>query len=278
MAGWDAAAAGIDVTVPNVARMYDYALGGKENYAADREAVHELIRLNPVHTFAAREIRAFLGRVVRAAAGAGIRQFLDLGSGLPTQQNVHQIARELAPDTRVVYCDYDPVVVAHTRALLAGQDNAWIIEQDIRRPRQILRDPVVRSVLDLREPAAVLLIAVLHFIPDADHPDRIVRELAQALAPGSWVAIAHVTPEWHPDRKEQFARARQVYDQSSASLTPRESGKVSRWVDGTDLAEPGAVPVGAWRPASPGDAAGAERTAMFGLVAVKRSGQAAGGG
>jgi S-adenosyl methyltransferase len=278
MPDWDAAAEGIDVSVPNVARMYDYALGGKENFAADRDAVHELIRINPVHTYAAREIRAFLGRAVREAVLAGIRQFLDIGSGLPTQQNVHQIAHQLAPETRVVYCDYDQVVVAHTRALLAGQDNAWIIQQDARRPRDILADPVLRAVLDFREPVAVLLVAILHFIPDRDQPGGIVRELAGPLVPGSYLVMAHATEDYLPDRRREFEEARQLFDRASAPFTPRGIRQVTRWLDGMEILDPGVVPVSAWRPDDPAGASGAERTGVLGLVAVKPTSAVPGGG
>jgi len=262
----------IDPTIANVARMYDYTLGGTENFAADREAVHRLIELAPVFVHSAREIRAFLGRAVRELAQAGIRQFLDIGSGLPTQQNVHQIVHQVAPGARVIYCDHDPVVVAHTTALLAGQDNAWMIQRDLRRPEEILDDPVVRAVMDFGEPVAVLLVAVLHFIADPDDPAGIVRYLADAIPPGSYMAIAHATEEWHPERREEYAQTRRLYDQRvSSSFSTRRSQDVTRWLEGTgmEVLDPGAVPVSAWRPARPGDADGAERTGVFGVAAVK---------
>jgi O-methyltransferase involved in polyketide biosynthesis len=271
MPGWDAAEAGIDVTAPNAARMYDYGLGGKENYAADREAVHRLIVINPGITSAMRANRAFLGRVVRYAAEAGIRQFLDIGSGLPTQQNVHQIAHEHAPGARVVYCDVDPVVVAHTQALLAGTDNAWVIQHDLRRPREILRDPLVRTVLDFRQPIAILLNAVLHFLPDDAQPARVLQELARVLSPGSMLAISHATWEWQPDRHEQFELAREVFEEASAAFTWRSGAEVAGWMAGEEMEiiDPGIVPISEWRADNP---AQTSERGVFGLVAVRRPG------
>jgi O-methyltransferase involved in polyketide biosynthesis len=266
MSGFDAAAAGIDVNTPNVARIYDYALGGKDNYLADRAAMHRLLKFSPVHIEACRQSRAFLGRVVREAAAAGIRQFLDIGSGLPTQQNVHEIAQRASPGSRVVYVDYDPVVVAHTRALLAGTDNTWIIQQDVREPQEILNDPLVRRVLDWDEPVLILLVSVLHFVTDRERPDEIVRQLAAPAAPGSYVAIAHGTDEGIPPR--DIIKAQELFDDASAPWVPRRTWEVARWLAEMQILAPGAVPVGAWRPASPQDAEGAERTGMFGVVAA----------
>jgi O-methyltransferase involved in polyketide biosynthesis len=273
MSGFDAAAAGIDVDTPNVARIYDYALGGKDNYPADRAAMHKLLKSSPVYIEACRQSRAFLGRVVQEAAAAGIRQFLDIGSGLPTQQNVHEIAQRAVPGSRVVYVDYDPVVVTHTRALLAGTDNTWVIQHDVREPQEILNDSLVRRVLNWDEPVLILLMSVLHFVADRDQPDEIVRQLAAVAAPGSYVAIAHGTDEGIPTRN--IIEAQEVYDGASAPWVPRRTWDVARWLDGMQILAPGAVPVGAWRPASPQDAEGAERTGVFGVVAAVTPGSRA---
>jgi O-methyltransferase involved in polyketide biosynthesis len=248
--------------------MYDYALGGKENFPADREAVHRLIAVNPVFTFSCRANRDFVGRAVLAAVAAGIRQFLDIGSGLPTQQNVHQIARVHAPESRVVYCDYDPLVVAHTRALLSGVDNTWIIERDVRDPDGILGDPVVRAAIDFGEPLAILVTMLLHWVPDRDRPGEIVARLAGAAAPGSYLVLTHGTAEWHPP--EQIRQARRVYDDAREEVTYRTVREVAGWFEGMDLLPPGLVPVAAWRPDDPADAAGATNTGIMAAVAVTR--------
>ena len=165
---------GIDVTIPSVARMYDYYLGGKDNFAADREAAGKIIAAVPSARDSARRNREFLGRAVRFAAESGIRQFLDIGAGLPTQENVHQVALRTAPDSRVVYVDNDPIVLVHGRALLADNRQTTVIQGDLHDPDAILNDPKLTAHLDLDRPMAVLLVAILHFIPDEDEATNIV--------------------------------------------------------------------------------------------------------
>lgn len=236
----------IDVNTPNVPRMYDYLLGGKDNYAADREAVEEVVRHAPDTPFMARENRAFLRRAVRFLTRSGIRQFIDIGSGLPTQGNVHEIAHQVAPDTRVVYVDREPVVLAHGRALLAGTPEVTVIQGDARRPGDILGHPEVNALIDFDRPVAVLMLAVLHFIGDADDPPGIVARLRDAIAPGSYLAVSHVTGDFDADSRVRDAGA--VYDKATYQITLRARPDVARLFDGFELVEPGLTTLSMWRP------------------------------
>jgi hypothetical protein len=182
---------GIDTSVPNVARMYDYWLGGKDNYAADREAADRSTAVVPELPWMAQENRSFLGRVVRFCASQGMTQFIDIGSGLPTMENVHQVAAQVTAAPRVLYVDHDPVVVRHAQALLTTP-HTQAIPGDLTRPAEILAGAAASRVIDLSQPVALLLIAVLHFIPDGDDPAAAVAALCSALAPGSFLAISHV--------------------------------------------------------------------------------------
>lgn len=194
---------GVDITVPNVARTYDYLLGGYHNFAADREYAAGVEQAFPRMRQGAYATRAFLGRAVRWLVDSGIRQFLDIGSGIPTLGNVHEAAEQAAPGARVMYVDIDPVAVAHARALLAENPRAGVIQADLRHPRDILNHPNVRDLLNFSEPIAVILSAVLHFIPDADDPLGIVTELRDAVVAGSYIVLAHSTqvagPSYSPD-------------------------------------------------------------------------------
>ncbi len=236
---------GIDASTPHPARIYDYFLGGKDNFPADREAAEMLLAVAPEARDLARQNRAFLGRVVRfLAVEAGIRQFIDIGTGIPTQGNVHEIAHATAPAARVVYVDNDPIVLVHSRALLAGV-NTTIIEGDLRQPDAILNDPKLRRVIDFDQPVAVLLVAILHFIADAEDPAGIVARLRDGMAPGSYLAISHGTADFHPEATPTAARA---YDRTTAQLSPRSHAEVERFFDGFELLEPGLVPISLWRP------------------------------
>src|SRR5215471_6037996 len=178
--------------------MYDYMLGGKNNFAVDRETAEKALKSWGTARTAARENRAFLGRTVRyLVAEAGIRQFLDIGTGLPSANNVHEVAQDVAPTCRVVYVDNDPIVLAHARALLtsAPQGRTAYIHADLRQPEKILNDPVTQRTLDFTEPIALMLVAILHFIPDVEHPRQILDTLLDALPPGSYLVASHVTPE-----------------------------------------------------------------------------------
>ncbi len=193
----------INTAKPHAARVYDFYLGGKDHFAADRETGQALMRVVPTIRAAARENRAFLGRAVRfLVAEAGIRQFLDIGTGLPSANNVHEVAQGLVPSCRVVYVDNDPIVLAHARALLTSspEGKTAYIQADLREPEKILDDPVTRATLDFSQPVGLMLVAVLHFVPDEAQPRRIVDTLLDALPSGSYLVASHATSEYFADR------------------------------------------------------------------------------
>jgi hypothetical protein len=242
----------IDTGTPNVARIYDYLLGGKDNFAADREAAGQLIDAIPDAARIARDNRSFLGRVVRyLAIEGGVRQFLDLGGGLPTQANVHELAQGVAPDARVVYVDNDPMVVSHGQALLAGGDQVGMAFGDLREPASIVRHPEVLRLLDLTRPVALLCTSTLHFVPDEAEPHRIIAAYRDAVASGSYLAISHGTLEEDP--RGEIGKAAGIYRQASAQLHVRPLPEVLRFFGGFDLAEPGLTWITRWRP-EPGTA------------------------
>ncbi|GII24503.1 SAM-dependent methyltransferase [Planosporangium mesophilum] len=238
---------GVDVTVPNVARAYDYYLGGYHNFAADREFVARVEVAMPGFSYAAQANRAFLGRAVRWLVDAGVRQFLDIGSGIPTLGNVHEVARQSAPDARVVYVDIDPVAVAHGRMILADDPYATSIEADLRRPAEILGHPEVLQLLDFSQPTAVLLMAVLHFVPDSDDPAGIIARLRDGLAPGSYLAISHVTASTH---RREIEQVRRLYQHTLTPGLPRAPRQVKKLLAGLDLVKPGLTRVDDWLPDS----------------------------
>ena len=238
---------GVDTSTPNVARIYDYLLGGKDNFTADREAAKRLIEAIPDVAGIARDNRSFLGRVVRyLVIQGGIRQFLDLGSGLPTQPNVHELAQGVAPEARVVYVDNDPVVASHGRALLAAGDQVGMVFGDLRDPAAILRHPDVTGLLDLTRPLAVLCTSTLHFIADDAEPHTIIAQYRDQMAPGSYLAITHGTLEEDPDGEGD--RAEGVYRQASSQLHVRPLAEVLRLFEGLELIEPGLTWITQWRP------------------------------
>jgi hypothetical protein len=251
--------------VPNVARIYDYILGGKDNYPADRAAAERVVGAMPdgVLRALALENRRFLVRAVRyLVQDAGIRQFLDIGAGLPTMNNVHQVAQGVAADSRVVYVDNDPVVLAHSRDLLHGNDGTAVIRADLRDTAGILAAPELRAMLDLSQPVAVLLLAIVHFIPDAEDPYGIVRALMDALPSGSHLVISHFTPDSH---ERQAAEITQVYENSSAPMHSRTRAQVAEFFTGLDLAAPGLVWAPQWRHPADGPVADLEMAANPGL-------------
>jgi hypothetical protein len=237
--------------IPSTARIYDYLLGGKDNYPADRAAAAEIARALPNVRTSFQWNRAFLGRAVRyLAAEEGIRQFLDIGTGLPTAGNVHEVAQRAAPGTRVVYVDNDPVVLAHGRHLLHGVTDTTIIEHDLRQPGDILNDPALRALIDFSEPVALLLVAILHFIPDDDDPGSIIRKLIEPFASGSYLVVSHGTADAAPEVND----AAEVYQQATATAHVRSREHIMRLIDGLELVEPGIVWLPEWRPA-PGSVA-----------------------
>jgi O-methyltransferase involved in polyketide biosynthesis len=247
---------------PSQARIYDYLLGGHDNLPVDREVADALLETVPITKATAVENRRFLGRAVRFLLAQGIRQFLDIGAGLPTQENVHQIAQQTAPDARVLYVDNDPLVVAHGQSLLANDRYVEMAEGDLRAPAAILALPQARQLLDLRKPIALLLVGVLYFISDDENPSGIVAHLRGALAPGSHVAISHVTRDTLPP--EQVREGTRVYNRAS-SVAMRTRPQIERFFEGFDLVEPGLVLVSHWRPDGPLPPS-AETPAMFGAV------------
>ncbi|HEY1665111.1 MAG TPA: SAM-dependent methyltransferase [Trebonia sp.] len=237
----------IDTSRPHPARMYDYYLGGKNHFAADRETADKVIAAMPGVRTGPRENRAFLGRAVRyLAAEAGIRQFLDIGTGLPATNSVHEVAQAVAPDARVVYVDSDPLVLVHARALLtsAPEGQTAYIQADLRDPGEILSSPVVRSVLDFSEPIALMLVAVLHFVGDEHKPAELVATLRDALAPGSFLVASHVTAEHNPAGSAAGQRA---YRGGGVSMRPRDSDEFAEIAfAGLELVPPGIVLVSEW--------------------------------
>jgi S-adenosyl methyltransferase len=237
---------GIDVTVPSVARMYDYLLGGKDNFAADREAASRLLSLVPESQKIVRDNRDFLVRSVRFLAEAGITQYVDLGTGIPTSPNVHEIARQAVPGARVAYVDHDAVVLAHSRALLATDDGVIAVRADFRDPKEVLSDPGLTHLIDFSQPAAVLFLSVLHFIGDEEDPAGIVTAFTERLVPGSYLVISAITSE-NMDR----ATAAGAYDLYQSARTPavaRSREQFMEFFTGCELVEPGLVNVVDWRP------------------------------
>jgi SAM-dependent methyltransferase len=248
--GYPGGPTGLDTSVPNVARIYDYWLGGRENFQADRAAAEALIKLVPEAEYVARDNRAFLNRAVRFLAEQGITQYLDVGTGMPGSPSVLDIAGEVNPDARAAYVDYDPIVVSHGRALLAKSKRAIVVHADLRQPLTVLDHPDVRGHLDFGEPVAVLLLAIMHFIADEHDPAGIVAAIRDALAPGSYLVIGHVTHENAPDSMVDGAIA--AFAETSASIWPRTANEIRRLFAGFDLIEPGLVAAHTWRPGSEG--------------------------
>lgn len=256
----------IDLDTPNAARMYDYYLGGSHNFAADRELARRAIALWPELPQIMRANRAFLRRAVQYLAGQGIGRFLDIGSGIPTLGPVHEVAREIRPDARVVYVDRDPVAVAHSRLMLADDPLCTVVEADLTQPEDLLARPEMRELLAPGDPVAVLLIAVLHFIPDDHEPHRIVRVLREALPRGSALVICHAALEGRPD---QAGPHQELYARTATPLTMRGRDRINAFFDGWTLVEPGVVYLPQWHP-DDGAAVGDHPERMTGLVGVGR--------
>lgn len=237
---------------PNAARMYDYALGGHHHFPIDREATHRATAIYPDVPHVARANRALLQRAVRALCALGVDQFLDIGSGLPTVENVHEIAQAMLPNARVVYVDYDPVTVAHSQAILelAQATSAVSVQADLRTPASILSHPQVRAGLDWERPVAVLMFAVLHFVPDGEQALQAIRTLRDALAPGSYMALSHGTTEQVPP--DIYTQLEQLYGRSSSHLRFRSREEIAAFFQGYTLLDPGLVFLPEWRP-EPGD-------------------------
>jgi hypothetical protein len=246
---------GVDPTRPSIARIYDFHLGGSHNLPADREAARQIAEVMPELPETLRVNRAFLRRAVRHLVHAGIRNFLDLGSGIPTVGNVHEIAQGVDPTARVVYVDNDPVAVAHSREILTGNDRAAIVRGDLRDPAAVLADPEVNRLLliELGEPLAILMSSVLHFVPDDAQAAALVAAYRDALAPGSYLALSHAGRM--PESAERIGRAADTYSRTVAPMKLRSIEDITGMLDGFELVDPGVVYCTQWRP-DPGDGDG----------------------
>ncbi|WP_330456102.1 SAM-dependent methyltransferase [Streptomyces sp. NBC_00820] len=237
---------GVEADKASVARMYDAMLGGQHNFAIDREAVAAFTAIDPQVRVLAQANRDFLGRAVRFLVEAGVRQFIDLGSGIPTQGNVHEVAQAASPGARVVYVDNDPVAVAHSASLLEGNPDADIVDADIRRPAGVLDSPQLRKLIDFEQPVAVLMITILHFVATEENPAGIVAAFRDALPDGSWLAMSHATNQ---DRPDTAAAVGQLYrSRATSPVTARSHDDILGLFAGFDLTEPGLVHVPLWRP------------------------------
>lgn len=246
----DEAPGGVDTSKPNPARMYDYFLGGYDNYEADREAGDEVLARAPEFRPGARATRAFLHRAVRFVAEQGIRQFIEIGCGMPTAPNVHDTARTVHPDVRVVYVDNDPIVRVHAQARLTSPGRNCFVEADLREPERILSHPDVRAMIDFGEPVGLNLNSVMHFVEDRDDPAGIVARLRDGLVEGSYLTLSHITADFS-SRQEEILTAAGVYEKTTARMLMRPKHRVLPMFDGFELVEPGLVQLSRWRPNRP---------------------------
>lgn len=233
-----------DLSKPSVARMYDYYLGGKDNFAVDREAAEKVAQLIPDLRTLAVANRAFMTRAVEVMAGAGITQFIDLGTGIPTSPNVHEIARQIQPDARVVYVDNDPIVMAHNRALRAVEPGVITVPHDLQQPASVLEDPKVLELIDFSQPVGLLMIAVLHFVR-RDIAPEILAQYRKPLAPGSHLAITAVTSEGL--ERATIEKLEAIYEGATAPAVYRTSAQIEQLFEGFDLVEPGVADITQWR-------------------------------
>ncbi|MER6995612.1 SAM-dependent methyltransferase [Streptomyces sp. NPDC000410] len=245
MTGQDSAAVHIDTSKPHPARMYDWFLGGKDNYPVDEEMAKQLLALDARGRDMARVNRAYMHRATRWLGAAGVRQYLDIGTGIPTEPNLHQIAQQVAPESRIVYCDNDPIVLAHAEALLRStpEGATEYIQADARDPEMILER--AGKILDFSRPVALSLLALLHFVDDEDGAYELVGRLVRQLAPGSYLVLSQTTGDFDP---EKAAQARAMYAARGLTLRPRSREEFTRFFDGLDLVEPGVSLTAEWHP------------------------------
>ncbi|MBO8202546.1 SAM-dependent methyltransferase [Streptomyces smyrnaeus] len=240
----------IDTTRPHPARMYDYYLGGKDNYEADRDAAERVLTALPDLAITARSNRDFMHRAVRTVVGNGIRQIIDIGTGIPTSPNTHEVAREVHPDVRVAYVDNDPIVSTYAGAKLTNSGNAGFVLADLHDPVGILDHPVTKELIDFDEPVALMLLAVLHFVTDAEGAADIVRTLTERLPAGSHLILSHATADF--DDSDGFGKVEKVYNEESTSNAQWRTGEeISAFFEGFELLEPGLVQLPLWRPDGP---------------------------
>ena len=260
----------IDTSKPHPARMYDYYIGGKNHFAADRAVADKALAAWPAGRIGLRENRKFLGRVVKyLAAEAGIRQFLDVGYGLPATNNVHEVAQRAAPSSRVAYIDNDPMVLTHAQALLTSspEGRTAYLQADLRSPERMVACPLLREVLDFSQPIALMLIAVLHFLRDEDKPDEVIGTLLDALPPGSYLAASHMTMEHDP---VAVGGGQQAYLDAGLTMNARDSDQFARMVfSGLEMVPPGVVLVSEWRPDSRAPRPTPAEVSCYGGVARK---------
>ncbi|MEW9529453.1 SAM-dependent methyltransferase [Microbispora sp. NPDC049125] len=256
-----------DTSTANIARMSDYLLGGKDNFAADREFAERLLRIAPEVKGMAVDTRDFVERVVRFIAGQGVTQFVTVSSGLPTQRNVHEVAQELVPGARVVYVDDDPVVLTHARAILARSEGTGVVKGSLLRPAEMVADPEMLRLIDFTRPVGLLIPARLQYLPDVDEPYKCVAYLRDNVARGSYLAIGHAVFDTRPELAAPMVELfRQIVHRSDD--IPRTIDKVLRFFEGTELVDPGLVYIRRWRPDNPLSASRAERAWIVGGVAV----------
>ncbi|MFF5171192.1 SAM-dependent methyltransferase [Micromonospora sp. NPDC000089] len=255
----------IDLSRPSAARVYDYFLGGAHNFEIDRQLAEQIAGMTPNLAATMRSGREFLRRAVRVLLAAGIDQFLDIGSGIPTVGNVHEVAQAANPEARIVYVDIDPVAVAHSRELLAGNDRATAIHADLRDPKLILDEARASGLIDFDRPMGILLAGVVHFVPDADRPGEILATLRAAAAPGSFLVISHSTFE---DQPQEMLDAQRLSARTATEITLRSRAEVTGFFGDWTVLEPGVVHMPLWRPDSPSDVdEHPERFGAFGGVA-----------
>lgn len=256
----------IDTSKPHPARIYDYLLGGWDNYEVDREAAERVIGLAPDARVSVRANRDFLHRAVRHVTESGIRQIIDIGTGIPTSPNTHEIAQAIAPDTRIVYVDNDPIVATHAGAKLTNAAHTGFLLADVRDPKAIVDHPEITRMIDFDQPVAVMLVAVLHFVEDSEDPIGIVRTLTERLAPGSQFVLSHGTLDFHHETGD----AREVYEDATARLVIRTYDEILRFFDGFELLDPGLVQLPLWHPDGPlPDADELRRIGIYGGVGLK---------
>jgi SAM-dependent methyltransferase len=262
----------IDISVPSVARVHDYYLGGSHNFEVDRQTARKAMEFLPGLPKITQANRAFMRRAVRFAAAEGITQFLDIGSGIPTFGNVHEVAQSARPGARVVYVDHDPVAVAHSQAVLADNEDADVVAADFRKPQEILSSSELRTLIDLNRPVALLLVAILHFVEDADDPYGAVAELRDALAPGSLLILTHASYEGIPLPPERVRGAVDVYRDIRNPLIMRSRDEIARFFEGYDMVEPGLVAMPRWHPEpEPEDSEDDDPFAFSGFAGVGRT-------
>jgi hypothetical protein len=247
---------GLDISRPSPARVYDYYLGGYHNFAADREMARKALEMWPELPSIMRANRAFLRRAVTYLGESGVRQFLDVGSGIPTVDNVHSVAGECLPDPHVVYVDIDPVAVQHSRAILAGDDRTAVIQADLREPHDVLAKAAETGLLDFHQPIALLVVALLHFVPDGDRPHEVLRAYRDALGRGSHLVISHATHEGLPELSSSHE---ELYRRMGTPMTMRSRDQVAAFFEGYELADPGLVYLLQWRPGPEEEATRPER-------------------